>query len=292
MKISSASAALALLSAVSAQEACVEGKRVTISPGYTVEYRCGKFRQGTSHNNIASHEACAALCRDADRSVCSYNAARKICVVGDENGKEGKSPGATYMVHVEEPEEEVVEDPFEKTCEEVLDECHAREANSGNELSQCKTDLAAASSGLTQCKTDLTTASTGSAQCKTDLAAASSGLTQCKTDLTTASTGSAQCKTDLAAASSSLTKCQADLAAASKPKTCGVAKWGKNHYAVKSGMKIADCKKTCQADAKCLSYSANSGTSGSINCYLYDKVTSEVPHGTWPNFVQYDKSCP
>ncbi|EQL02702.1 hypothetical protein G6O67_003155 [Ophiocordyceps sinensis] len=251
MKVSSTYAFLALLSAVSAEEACVEGKRVTISPGHTVEYKCGKYRLGQTHRNIRSHDDCAALCRDEHRSVCSYHAARNMCVVGDENGKEGSSPGSTYMVRVEEhAEDPFAEDPFKQTCEEARDECLGRETTQTKDLSDCRGRETTQATELSACHGRETTQAT------------------------------------------ELSKCRADLATASKPRTCGVAKWGKEYYEVKAGMRIADCKKQCQADAKCLSYSANSGTTGAINCYLYGKVTSEVPHQTYPNFVQYDKSCP
>ncbi|KAL5605170.1 hypothetical protein FOVSG1_005317 [Fusarium oxysporum f. sp. vasinfectum] len=88
-----------------------------------------------------------------------------------------------------------------------------------------------------------------------------------------------------------LDKCHADLALATKKPTCGVAKWGGKWYDRKNGLTLAQCKQACDADVRCLSYSANKGTSGAINCYLYDKETSEVPDGTYPNFVQYDKRC-
>ncbi|RGP63212.1 hypothetical protein FLONG3_9967 [Fusarium longipes] len=57
------------------------------------------------------------------------------------------------------------------------------------------------------------------------------------------------------------------------------------------GLTIAQCKAACNADAKYLSYSANKGTTGHINCYLYGTETAESTDGTWPNFVQYDKRC-
>lgn len=56
-----------------------------------------------------------------------------MCVLGDLNGKEGKSIGATYMIKVEEEQEDPFpkEDPFSETCEKQkdelsgkLDKCH------------------------------------------------------------------------------------------------------------------------------------------------------------------------
>lgn len=203
--------------AASAQEACVEGKRVTIGPGYTVEYRCDKYRLGQRHDNVQSHEDCAAMCEASGLDVCTYHAARKMCQVGDPNGREGTYAGATYMIRVEEetadpfPEED---DPFPATCEEQRDDFKTK-----------------------------------------------------------------------------LDKCRADLEAASKKPSCGVDKWGTGYYAVKNGMNLADCKNACNSDGSCLSYSANQGNTGAINCYLYKKETADVPDRTYPNFVQYDKRC-
>jgi hypothetical protein len=230
MKISAAYIYLAILGATNAQEACVEGKRVNVSPGYTVEYKCGTYRLGTNYQNIQSPEECAAMCRDAVRSVCTYHPGKKICIVGDENGKEGRSQGSYYMVRVPEPEPEDPfaepdpDDPFADTCEE-------REAALKMQLTQCQADLAAANNNVKPPPTST--------------------------------------------------------------KQCNVPMWGQNWYSVKAGVKMEDCKKLCQADAKCLSYSANNGATGNgpNNCYLYDKVTKDVPKGTYANWAQSDKDC-
>jgi hypothetical protein len=141
MKISILYASLVLLGAVSAQEACIEGKRVAISPDYIVEYRCNKYRLGQRHGNVLSHEDCADKCEASGLDVCSYHAANKICYVGDPNGKEGPYHGSTYMIRVEEEPEDPFtgeEDPFAQTCEEQRDDFRS-------ELDKCRADLEAAS---------------------------------------------------------------------------------------------------------------------------------------------------
>ncbi|KAF5681212.1 hypothetical protein FCIRC_5619 [Fusarium circinatum] len=218
MKIFMFSMSLALMGAANAQEACEEGKRVNISPSYTVEYRCNKYRIGQTHENVLRYEDCAAMCEATGLDVCTYHADRKICIVGDPNGREGSFAGYTYMIRVQNddvdpfPDEE---DPFPPTCEQQRDNFKAK-----------------------------------------------------------------------------LDKCQADLEAASKKPSCGVDKWGQGYYDTKTGMNIANCKAACNADGKCLSYSANRGNTGPINCYLYSKETADVPDRKYENFVQYDKRCP
>ncbi|RBR24102.1 uncharacterized protein FIESC28_03101 [Fusarium coffeatum] len=142
---------VALMGMASAQQACEEGKRVTISPGYTVEFKCGKYRLGQPYNNVLSHEDCAAKCQAANIDVCTYHAGQKKCIVGDPNGREGTSTGATYMVRVpEEPEDpfpEEEEDPFKETCEEEKDRFKT-------ELDKCHADLEAGSKTPPSCAVD------------------------------------------------------------------------------------------------------------------------------------------
>ncbi|KAF4414601.1 hypothetical protein FACUT_14139 [Fusarium acutatum] len=120
-------ASVIFLGLANGQEPCVEGKRVPISPGYTVEWRCNKFRRGPMHSNIQSHEDCATKCQVANLEVCTYHAASKKCLVGDPNGGEGISPGATYMARV--PEE---------TCEEERDGLRRRVDELENQLDTCR----------------------------------------------------------------------------------------------------------------------------------------------------------
>lgn len=229
-------ATLVLVGLTTAQEECVEGKRVTISPGYIVEYRCNKFRVGQVHHNVASHEDCAEMCEANGLDVCSYNAANKGCIVGDPNGREGRSEGTTYMVRVQE--EEVVdpfaevEDPFAQTCEEERDSLRAQKNELRENLDKCHADLEAAQN----------------------------------------SEGSSN-------------------APPPTQPSCGVAKWGHGYYEVKHGMTIENCRQSCAADSKCVSYSANKGTTGPINCYLYDKETADTPDRQYTNFVMYDMRC-
>jgi hypothetical protein len=92
-----------------------------------------------------------------------------------------------------------------------------------------------------------------------------------------------------------LNVCRAQLAQCqtvpTKPPTCGTDKWGRNWYERKLDTTLVNCQKICNTDPRCLSFSGNKANAGDINCYLYDKETAEVPHNTWPNFVQYDKRC-
>ncbi|KAF4437293.1 hypothetical protein FACUT_5775 [Fusarium acutatum] len=146
MKTSIIYAYIALMGMTNAQDTCVEGKRITISPGYTVEYKCDKYRSGELHKNVLSHQDCAAKCQVGNLDVCTYQAAKKMCIVGDPNGKEGPSKGATYMVRVkEDPEDPFAEkDPFAETCEEERD-------NLRGELDRCRADLEASSKKPATC---------------------------------------------------------------------------------------------------------------------------------------------
>ncbi|RBR24100.1 uncharacterized protein FIESC28_03099 [Fusarium coffeatum] len=141
MKTSTLYAYVALVGMASAHEPCVEGKRVTIRPNYIVEYKCNRYRLGQLHNNILSHEDCAAMCEATGLDVCTYHAEKKKCIVGDPNGTEGTRSGATYMVRVQEETEDPFpedDDPFPETCEEQRDDLKTK-------LDQCRADLEAAS---------------------------------------------------------------------------------------------------------------------------------------------------
>jgi hypothetical protein len=215
MKIPILHISLALIGAANTQEVCEEGKRVNIGPGYTVEYRCNKYRMGQTHQNVLSHEDCAAMCEASGLDVCTYQTARKMCIVGDPNGREGSFAGYTYMIKVEDDGgDPFPDDPFPPTCEQQRDDFKAK-----------------------------------------------------------------------------LEKCQADLGAASKKPSCGIDKWAPGYYDMRIGMNIADCKNSCNAETKCLSYSANQGSTGSINCYLYSRETANLPDRKHTNMVQYDKRC-
>jgi hypothetical protein len=135
MKTFTLYAYIALMGVASAQEACEDGKRVTISPGYTVEYKCNKFRLGQQrYENVLSHQDCAAKCQVGGVEVCTYHAVQKKCIVGDPNGREGISNGATYMVRVQEEEE----DPFPETCEEQRDDLRRRLDEVESQLGTCR----------------------------------------------------------------------------------------------------------------------------------------------------------
>jgi hypothetical protein len=89
-----------------------------------------------------------------------------------------------------------------------------------------------------------------------------------------------------------LEKCRGDHEPGSKtPPSCGlIDKWSQGWYRVTSFVNLANCKSMCNAEPKCLSYSAGRNPNSS-NCYLYDKETADLPHGTYQNWIQYDKRC-
>ncbi|KAL6366113.1 hypothetical protein LRP88_00209 [Fusarium phalaenopsidis] len=108
MKSSVIYSLLTIFAARGTSATCVEGHRETITPGYTVEYKCDSYRSGDLHENIGSDRDCALLCQAASRPVCSYHAASRRCIVGREGGRDISRVGVSYMFKVEEPEE----DPF------------------------------------------------------------------------------------------------------------------------------------------------------------------------------------
>ncbi|RSL69065.1 hypothetical protein CEP53_002342 [Fusarium sp. AF-6] len=118
---------------------CVDGHREMIGADYMVEYKCGIVRQGDVHNNIATQQQCAELCKNAGRSVCTYHPPTRRCVVGQEGGREVPRPGSIYMQKVEEyvydpfTEEQ---DPFGSSCEEDKAACLLRESNLQAELAR------------------------------------------------------------------------------------------------------------------------------------------------------------
>lgn len=90
---------------------------------------------------------------------------------------------------------------------------------------------------------------------------------------------------------SELGKCHDDLKRASSKPKCGVSQWGVGYYSLMPGRPIAECKRLCDADEKCLSYSA--APSAAFNCYLYDKEIAEVIPATahFPEMRHFDKRC-
>ncbi|KAL4723033.1 hypothetical protein ACLX1H_010274 [Fusarium chlamydosporum] len=100
---------------------CVDGHREVVSPGYTVEYTCNKAKLGDPAVSASSEGACAEICRDAGRSICTYNARR--------------GPGSILMTKVDEPEPDIEDpfveveetDPFAADCEDEKSVCLERE---------------------------------------------------------------------------------------------------------------------------------------------------------------------
>ncbi|KAH7214595.1 hypothetical protein DER44DRAFT_819467 [Fusarium oxysporum] len=152
MKSSVAFPFLAILAAQGASAACVDGHRETIAPGYEVEYKCGIYRSGDVHNNIKSERDCALLAQQAGRPISSYHPGTKRCIVGAEDGKEGKNPSVTYMVKVEDPfaEEEEEDDPF-ADCETQKDSLLKKLQSTQAQLDKCNADALASSSGGGSC---------------------------------------------------------------------------------------------------------------------------------------------
>ncbi|KAH7198986.1 uncharacterized protein B0J16DRAFT_315275 [Fusarium flagelliforme] len=126
-------ASLTFMGMVNAQKACVDGEKVNVSPGYTVQYQCNKYRDGTRYDNVMSHNECAVHCEPNGYDVCTYHEGRKMCIVGYPYGKEANYNGYTYMMKVKE-EDPFPEDPFPKTCEEQRDEYKTK-------LDQCRADV-------------------------------------------------------------------------------------------------------------------------------------------------------
>ncbi|KAJ4178472.1 hypothetical protein NW755_013187 [Fusarium falciforme] len=145
MKASAAYLLTFALGAVQAQASvqCVDGHREMIGPDYMVEYKCDLVRQGDVHNNIATQQQCAELCKNAGRSVCTYHPPTRRCVVGQEGGRDIPRPGAIYMQKVEEDVYDPFtdpQDPFGSACEDEKAACLLRESNLQAELAKTQTE--------------------------------------------------------------------------------------------------------------------------------------------------------
>lgn len=124
---------------------CVDGHREVVSPGYTVEYTCNKAKLGDPAVSASSEGACAEICRDAGRSICTYNARRGQCMVAKEDGKEVDSPGSILMTKVDEPEPDLEDpfaeveetDPFAADCEDEKSVCLEREKKAEADKKAC-----------------------------------------------------------------------------------------------------------------------------------------------------------
>lgn len=137
---------LVLFCAIQASAECVDGHREKISPTYTVEYKCGVYRQGEMRSDVSSEIACATLCEDGGRSICSYHLPTKRCIIGNPDGKDITRADVIYMTKIEEPPEDPFEeeDPFAEDCKGEKDACLKREATSKAELAKCRADAASA----------------------------------------------------------------------------------------------------------------------------------------------------
>ncbi|KAK8068825.1 hypothetical protein PG994_005441 [Apiospora phragmitis] len=121
---------------------CVEGHRVKISPGHTVEYKCDIGHAGDRYTDIPSEQACAEICRDAERSVCTYHPPTKHCIAGNECGRDQHAPGAIYMMKVDSdgdlfPPKEL----FPADAGAERDACLQRESALQSRIDQCQVQV-------------------------------------------------------------------------------------------------------------------------------------------------------
>ncbi|KAF4963426.1 hypothetical protein FSARC_8559 [Fusarium sarcochroum] len=145
MKSSLTYALVSILGASTVAAECIEGHREVISPTYTVEYKCGVYKQGTTHNGIPSVNECAALCESVGIDICSYHAPSKRCIVSKPDGKDLPREGVYYLSKVEEEDEDPFkEDPFTEDPIAERDACLVREASLKADLASCHADAAKA----------------------------------------------------------------------------------------------------------------------------------------------------
>ncbi|XPS72538.1 hypothetical protein M3J09_004700 [Ascochyta lentis] len=129
---------LLLSLALHANAECVPGHREILRPGYTVEYRCGVYRSREVKNDIGSENACALLCADSSpvQSICSYHPPSKRCIIGSPDGKDISYSNVTYMVKVDDIEDQ--KDPFKEDCKVEKDTWLKQEAAFKAELAKCQ----------------------------------------------------------------------------------------------------------------------------------------------------------
>ncbi|KAK8061165.1 hypothetical protein PG997_015386 [Apiospora hydei] len=290
MKPSTAWALLGLLRAMPAAAAaegddCPEGQRVTLSPGYTVEYRRGRYREGDVHQGINSHAECMKLCQVSARPVCSFHEPTKKCIVGTQCGKDIVREGVCYM---EERQACLTE---KLACQSEKQACTKREGDLQAEHAACqaqKGTLQAEGSGClaresvlkssnSACLAQKETLQAQTNTCNTQRTAAQNANTACQTSLQ-------QCNARAGAAASSL------HATRPPPAECGRKGWGQGWYNVLSGMKMGDCRKRCQAEAQCVAYSDDVFSDWG-NCYLYNKQLSTLNVTPYAYWGTYAKNC-
>ncbi|KAF4451544.1 hypothetical protein F53441_5501 [Fusarium austroafricanum] len=131
---------------------CVEGYQEVISPGHIVEFKCNRYRQGTTYEDVSSHNDCAALCESLAIDICSYHPPTKRCVVSSLYGNDIPRQGVYYMIKVdagniqheeseEDPFEDAFEDPFYESLTEERDNCLYREVELRAELDRCRSEI-------------------------------------------------------------------------------------------------------------------------------------------------------
>ncbi|KAK8022025.1 hypothetical protein PG993_012792 [Apiospora rasikravindrae] len=289
---------------------CPDGQRITLRPGYTVEYRRGRYREGDVHNGVNSREECIQLCQvDPTRPVCSFHEPTKKCIVGNRCGRDIVREGVCYMIRVDEIHGE--EDPFYvppptgsggkpddpikeeemHACQTEKAACTEREGALQAEHAACqaqKGTLQAESSG---CLARETVLQGSNAACEAQKATLQAKSTTCKAQRATAQNANAACQTSLQQcndrAGASATSMHASR---TPPAHCGRKGWAKGWYNVVNGMKMGECRQRCQSEARCVAYSDDMFADWG-NCYLYEKQLPTLEMGPYPYWGTYAKDC-
>lgn len=326
MKSSIAWAVIGLLHALPAiatdYEHCPEGQRVTLSPGYTVEYRRGRFREGDVHEPVNSQAECIQICQDTGRPVCSFHGPTRKCIVGTECGKDIDRDGVCYMFRVNEIDEKddpftpprpppgsVGEDPVkelerleclnrEATCqaESSLRQaqntaCLQRESTIQAANAACEAQKASLLNDNTLCAIEKTKAQSDNTICQSQKSSLETDITTCATEKTKAQSDHTVCEI-------SLKQCQANVATSTSslhssrvpPADCARKGWGQGYYRVDSGLPLHECRRRCQSEARCVAYS-DDVFGINYNCYLYDKPLASITMTEYPYWATYAKSC-
>ncbi|KAF9698486.1 hypothetical protein EKO04_003927 [Ascochyta lentis] len=99
---------------------------------------CGVYRSREVKNDIGSENACALLCADSSpvQSICSYHPPSKRCIIGSPDGKDISYSNVTYMVKVDDIEDQ--KDPFKEDCKVEKDTWLKQEAAFKAELAKCQ----------------------------------------------------------------------------------------------------------------------------------------------------------
>lgn len=97
---------LALTSPATLNSECIEGKIVSIAPGYVVQYRCDIYQPGTLHRGVSSLEECALLAMDTPPYISSYEPRSKMCLTAKPGAPWKARLGIYSTVKVPPPDED------------------------------------------------------------------------------------------------------------------------------------------------------------------------------------------